>query len=82
MYVCVSGCVCRHVHLFTTPCVIVTRLFCPWMEFSRQEYWSGLLFPTPGYLSNPGIKSVSLASPILPGGFFTNWATWEALFCI
>ena len=23
--------------------------------FSRQEYWSGLLFPSPGYLPNPGI---------------------------
>ena len=26
------------------------------MEFSRQEYWSGLLFPSPGYLPHPGIK--------------------------
>ena len=26
------------------------------MEFSRQEYWSGLLFPSPGNLPNPGIK--------------------------
>ena len=25
------------------------------MEFSRQEYWSGLPFPSPGYLPNPGI---------------------------
>ena len=27
------------------------------MEFSRQEYWSGLPFPSPGGLSNPGVKS-------------------------
>ena len=27
------------------------------VEFSRQEYWSGLPFPTPGDLSDPGIKS-------------------------
>ena len=27
------------------------------MEFSRQEYWSGLPFPSPGYLPDPGIKS-------------------------
>ena len=27
------------------------------MEFSRQEYWSGLPFPSPGDLPNPGIKS-------------------------
>ena len=32
------------------------------MEFSRQEYWSGLLFPSPGDLPNPGIK---LESPAL-----------------
>ena len=30
------------------------------MGFSRQEYWSGLLFPSPGNLSNPGIKPGSL----------------------
>ena len=33
------------------------------MGFSRQEYWSGLLFPSPGYLPNPGIESTSLMSP-------------------
>ena len=33
------------------------------MEFSRQEYWSGLLFPPPGDLPNPGTESVSPASP-------------------
>ena len=26
------------------------------MEFSRQEYWSGLPFPSPGYLPDPGIE--------------------------
>ena len=31
------------------------------MEFSRQEYWSGLPFPSPGYLPNPGIEPGSLA---------------------
>ena len=39
------------------------------MEFSRQEYWSGLPFPSPGHLPNPGIKPVSLMSPALAGGF-------------
>ena len=29
--------------------------------FSRQEYWSGLKFPSPGYLSHPGIKPGSPA---------------------
>ena len=35
------------------------------MEFSRQEYWSGLPFASPGDLPNPGIKSVSPVSPEL-----------------
>ena len=42
------------------------------MGFSRQEYWSGLPFPSPGDLSDPGIKSVSLASRALAGRLFTN----------
>ena len=33
----------------------------PFMGFSRQEYWSGLPFPSPGDLSNPGIKPGSPA---------------------
>ena len=37
------------------------------MEFPRQEYWSGLPFPSPGDLPNPGIKPVS---PELTDGFF------------
>ena len=35
------------------------------MGFSREEYWSGLPFPSPGDLPNPGIKPTFLASPIL-----------------
>jgi len=41
------------------------------MEFSRQEYWSGLPFPAPEDLPNPGIKHASLVSPALAGRFFT-----------
>ena len=37
------------------------------MEFSRQEYWSGLQFPSPGDLSKPGLEP---ESPSLAGGFF------------
>ena len=40
--------------------------------FFRQEYWSGLPFPSPGDLPFPGIKPVSLMSPALAGGFFTT----------
>ena len=39
------------------------------MGFPRQEYWSGLPFPSPGDLSHPGIKP---APPALAGGFFTT----------
>ena len=42
------------------------------MEFSRQEYWRGLPFPPQGDLPDPGIEPVSLASPVLVGGFFTT----------
>ena len=49
------------------------------MGFSRQEYWGGLPFPSPGDLPNPGIEPKSLKSPPLSGRFFTTSATWEAL---
>ena len=39
------------------------------MGFPRQEYWSGLPFPPPGDLFDPGLKPLS---PALPGGFFTT----------
>ena len=48
------------------------------MGFSRQEYWSGLPWPPPGDLPDPGIKPASLASPALAGGFFTASTTQEA----
>ena len=38
--------------------------------FSRQEYWSGLLFPSPGGLPHSGIEPTSAVSPALAGGFF------------
>ena len=40
------------------------------MGFPRQEHWSGLLFPSPGDLPDPGIEPMSLASPALAGRFF------------
>ena len=48
------------------------------MEFSKQEYWSGVTFPPPGNLPDPRTEPMSLASPALAGGFFTTSATWEA----
>ena len=42
------------------------------MEFPRQEYWSGLPFPSPQDLLNPVIEPVSLVPPALAGGLFTT----------
>ena len=46
------------------------------MDFSRQEYWSGFQFPSPGDLPDPGIES---ASPALAGRFFTAEPPGEPL---
>ena len=43
------------VQLFATPWMVADQAP-PSMEFSRQEYWSGLPFPSPGDLPNPGIE--------------------------
>ena len=42
---------------------------------SQQEYWSGLPFPSPGDLPDPGIKPASPVSPALAGRFFTTNAS-------
>ena len=71
--------VLSHVQLSVTPWTLAYQALLS-MEFSRQYYWSGLPFPTPGDLPDPGIKPASLVSPALAGGFFTTNATWEAPF--
>ena len=47
------------------------------MGFSRQNYWSRVLYPPPGDLPDPGIDPMSLKSPALAGGFLTTSATWK-----
>ena len=42
------------------------------MGFLRKEYWSGLPFPTPEDLPDPGFEPASLVTPALEGVFFTN----------
>ena len=42
------------------------------MGLSRQEYWSGLLFPSPGDLPNPGMEPTPPTSPALAGELFTT----------
>ena len=60
-----------YVRLFATPWTVAHRAPLS-TEFSRQEYWSGLPFPTPGDLPDPGIEPAYLASAALAGGFFTT----------
>ena len=57
------------VQLFVTPWAVAHQAPLS-EEFSRQEYWSGLPFPTLGDLPNEGIEPASLASPALAGEFF------------
>ena len=47
----------------------------PSMGFSRQRYWSGLPFPPPRDLPNPGVEPMALAYPVLAGRFFTSGTT-------
>ena len=69
------ACALSRVQLFATPgsAVFASRQALLPMGFSRQECWSGLPFPSPGDLPNPGIESSkSLLSPALAGRFFTT----------
>ena len=78
--VCVCVCVCAnkrvagtlsHAQLFVTPWTVAHQAPLS-MEFSRQEYWSGLSFPSPDSLSDPGIEPTFLVYPALAGGFFIS----------
>ena len=64
------------VWLFVTPWTATCQASLS-MGFSRQEYWSGLPYPPPGDLPDPGIEPASLKSPTLASKFFTTSATWE-----
>ena len=67
-------CVCTHVHIILFSHQVVSNIFVSlWpvarqaplsMGFLRQQYWSGLPFPSPGDLPDPGIKPESLALPM------------------
>ena len=56
------------VQLFVTPWTVAHQAPLP-MGFSRQEYWSGLPFPSPGDLPDPGIE---LRSPALQADALTS----------
>ena len=65
--------VCSVTQLCPTLCdsMDCSQLGFPSLRFSQQEYWSGLPFPPPGALPDPGIEPVSPASPAMAGSFFT-----------
>ena len=63
--------VLSRVRLFAAPLTVVCQAPLP-MEFSRQEFWSGVPLPTPRDLLDPGIKPTSLVSPALADRFFTT----------
>ena len=80
--ICSSSYACVHVVQ-----IVSNSLWPPWtavhkarlsLEFSRQEHWSGLLFPPPDDFPNPEIKPKYLVSPALEGRFFTTGDTREA----
>ena len=68
---CVRARLLRHVQLFGTLQIIAHQAPLP-MEFSRQEYWSGLPCPSPGDLPDPRTEPTSLAPPALPGRLSTT----------
>ena len=80
-----------HIWLFATPWTVAHQAPSP-MEFSRQEYWSGLPYPSPGNLPDPGIepRSPAMQADALPsetpgkpsmegeGNSEAGWLTLEA----
>ena len=73
--VCVCVCVCvwarAQLYLFVIPWTIAHQVLLS-RGFSREEYWSGLPFPSPEDLPDPGIKPTSLESPALADRYFTT----------
>ena len=69
---------CAQAYLTVRPPWTVAHQATLSMGFSRQEHWSGLPFPPPGDLSNPGIEPTSSA---LAGGFFyqSRLGAWDRM---
>ena len=69
--VCMCAQSLSHVQLFATPQTVAHQALLS-IEFSKQEYWSGLPFPSLSNLLHPVIKLLFLVSPALAGRFFTT----------
>ena len=66
------------VRLFVTPWAVAHQAS-PSMGFSRQEYWSGLPFPSPGDLADPGIEP---GSPALQADALLSEPPGNLMFCL
>ena len=75
MRVCILSCVQLGVTLW-----IATWKAPLSMGFSREEYWSGLLCPSPEDLPNLGSEPTCLMFPALASGFFTTSTIWKAIY--
>ena len=79
MYVVIYVCMCvfSHIWLFATPWTVAHQvpLF---MEFSRQEYWNGLLFPPLGDLPDSGIRTPVYFISCIGRQILYHCSTWEA----
>ena len=82
---------CVGAHIYAQPLNPVWLFESPWtvahqaplsIGFSRQEDWSGLLFPLPEDLPNPDIEPVSPGSPTLAGRFFTTEPPGKPYVCV
>ena len=82
-YVCVCVCVCvcvlvaSHIQLFATPWTVACQAPLS-MEFTRQEYWCGLPFPSPGDLLHRGIEP---GSPALQAYSLPSEPSWKPSQC-
>ena len=77
-------CVCAQlfncVQFFATPLTVAHQAPLS-IEFSRQEYWSGLWFLSSGDLPDSGMEPMSPVSPALAGGFFTTEPPGKPYYC-
>ena len=81
--VCVCVCIqsLRHVSLIVTPWTIAHQALLS-MQFSTQEYWNELPFPTPRDIPGPGIEPASLPSPTLAGSFLATASLGKPNTCV
>ena len=91
LYIYIYVCVCTYIYI----CCCWVAISCPTLlrsheltvacqsslsvEFSRQEYQSGLPFSSQGDLPDLGTDRVSICISCIAGRFFTHWTSWEAL---